>query len=623
EDSEEGRYLLQALLQGSGYEVTMATNGAEALELARADPPDIIVSDIMMPIMDGFQLCREWKRDEGLRTIPFVFYTAAYTSPQDQEFALSLGADRFITKTTEPNAFVEMLRQVIREHEAGAFAVPREPTVGEEPVYLREYSERLVRKLEEKVAELERANKQLEALRVVTTSLIGPISLQETLQAIAESTSVALGAAFVSVWVVDSEEKVLRLSALGGLPAERVMAIEEAMGAKVTDVAISLVAGRSVLAGVALSGQPFFAPDAAAIVRDAASGKMYESLRREMGIESLALLPLKVEGQILGLMACLFAQRRELDQEERQPLKTFARQAGLAIERARLYEEAERRRQELAVLHAIVATVSHSLELDTILQEALKHVLEAMKLEAGLIMLINEETATARLAAHRGLSPAVIEEGGDIDLSSVALDNLAEQLDAPLIVKDVAAAPCLAQIVMRAEGLQSCVSIPLRAKGRLLGVIDAFSYGPSPLRLLDVQLLKAIGDQVGVAIENAQLFAEAQRRVDELVFLNEIGQILSSTLKLEQVLTILMDQTATMLDAEAGSVSLLDEESGELVFMVAAGPQADKVKGLRLPPGQGIAGWVAREGQPALVPDVREDPRWYSQVDLETGFVTR
>ena len=117
------------------------------------------------------------------------------------------------------------------------------------------------------------------------------------------------------------------------------------------------------------------------------------------------------------------------------------------------------------------------------------------------------------------------------------------------------------------------------------------------------------GDQVGVAIENAQLFAEAQRRVDELVSLNQMGQMLSSTLELEQILTILMDQTAIMLDAESGSVLLLDEESGELVFMVAAGPRADKVKGLRLPPGQGVAGWSAQEGQPALVPDVRKNAR--------------
>ena len=623
EDREEGRYLLQALLQGSGYEVTMAANGAEALEVARANPPDIVVSDIMMPIMDGFQLCREWKRDERLRTIPFVFYTAAYTSPQDQEFALSLGADRFVIKSTKSNAFVEMLREVIREHEAGAFALPREPTVGEDPVYLREYSERLVKKLEEKVAELERANKQLEALQVVTSSLIGPTSLQETLQAIAESMSVALEAAFVSVLVVDSEQEVLRLSALSRLPAERVMAMEEAMGVKVADVAIPLIAGHNVLADVTLSGQPFFAPDAAAIVRDAVSGKMYRTLRQETGIESLALLPLRIGNQVLGVTACLFAQRREFDREERESLKTFARQAGLAIERAHLYEETERRHQELAVLYAIAATVSHSLELDTILQDALRHVLETMRLGAGLILLINKQTATARLAAHRGLSLAAIEEKGDIDLSSVALDDLAEQLDAPLIVEDAAVAPRLAQMAMRAEGLRFYVSIPLQAKGCLLGVINAFSYDPSPLHPVDIQLLSAIGAQVGVAIENAQLFAEAQRRVDELVSLNQMGQMLSSTLELEQILTILMDQTAAILDAEAGSVSLLDKESGELVFMVAAGPKGDEVKGLRLPAGRGVAGWSAQEGQPVLVPDVREDARFYGQVDRETGFVTK
>jgi PAS domain S-box-containing protein len=279
--------------------------------------------------------------------------------------------------------------------------------------------------------------------------------------------------------------------------------------------------------------------------------------------------------------------------------------------------------QELAVLHAIAATVGRSLELDTILQDTLKHVLEALKLDAGLVMLINEQTATARLAAYRGLSPAAIEERGDIDLNAVALGDLAEQMGAPLIVKDEAGAPRLAQMAMEAGGWRSCVSIPLQAKGCLLGVLHAFSHNPSPPHPVGLQLLRAIGDQVGVAVENAQLFAEAQRRVDELVFLNQMGQMLSSTLELEQILTILMDQTAIMLDAEAGSVSLLDGESGELVFMVAAGPEANKVKGFRLPPGQGVAGWSAQEGRPVLVPDVRQDARFYSQVDQETGFVTR
>jgi two-component system cell cycle sensor histidine kinase/response regulator CckA len=160
DDNETDRYMLQVLLTTHGYEVAVATNGAEALEIAKRDQPDMIITDIMMPIMDGFSLCREWKRDAQLHAIPFVFYTATFTDPRDAEFALSLGADRFIIKPTEPDVFIQILLEVIQEHEAGQLVVHGE-TNEEEAVYLKEYSAALVRKLEDKLLELEKTNQLL------------------------------------------------------------------------------------------------------------------------------------------------------------------------------------------------------------------------------------------------------------------------------------------------------------------------------------------------------------------------------------------------------------------------------------------------------------------------------
>lgn len=188
DDNEQNRYMLEVLLKGYGYQVESTTNGAEALEAARRDPPDMIVTDILMPVMDGFTLCRRWKEDEHLKQIPFVFYTATYTDPKDEEFALSLGAERFIIKPVEPNAFVEILQEVIQAHQAGRLAVSR-GTVTDQ-VYIREYNETLVRKLEEKVRELEQeASRRAQAEKELVREAAVNAMMAELSQALIAQTS--------------------------------------------------------------------------------------------------------------------------------------------------------------------------------------------------------------------------------------------------------------------------------------------------------------------------------------------------------------------------------------------------------------------------------------------------
>ena len=161
DDNRQSLYMLQVLLTGSGFEVEMAANGAEALEMARRVPPEMIISDILMPVMDGFALCRAWKADERLKDIPFVFYTATYTDPRDEELSLSLGAARFIVKPQDPEAFVALLRQVIKEYKSSPPHAPAQSPSEKTDYYLL-YSETLVRKLEDKMLQLERFNRALE-----------------------------------------------------------------------------------------------------------------------------------------------------------------------------------------------------------------------------------------------------------------------------------------------------------------------------------------------------------------------------------------------------------------------------------------------------------------------------
>ncbi|MDP3285788.1 MAG: response regulator, partial [Desulfobacterales bacterium] len=149
DDNSTNLYMLESLLKGHGIEVTSAENGKDALDKARLNPPDLIVSDILMPVMDGYTLCREWKSDERLRHIPFVFYTATYTEPKDETFALSLGAERFILKPQEPDIFMNIIKKVLKE-EYTVKQVETKP-LGEEMEFFRRHNEVLFKKLEKKM----------------------------------------------------------------------------------------------------------------------------------------------------------------------------------------------------------------------------------------------------------------------------------------------------------------------------------------------------------------------------------------------------------------------------------------------------------------------------------------
>ncbi|MDP2841873.1 MAG: response regulator [Candidatus Methanoperedens sp.] len=154
DDNKNDRMLLRELLSTNNYDVSEAYNGIEALKYVRTSKPDIIISDIMMPEMDGFTLLRELKKNSFSMDIPFVFYTANYVSEKDSELASKLGASRFIVKPTELNDLLGEIESVIGEYKSGLIKGVN-PLISNEEDYLKQYSERIVRKLEEKIVQLE------------------------------------------------------------------------------------------------------------------------------------------------------------------------------------------------------------------------------------------------------------------------------------------------------------------------------------------------------------------------------------------------------------------------------------------------------------------------------------
>src|SRR5262249_24729230 len=154
DDYPANRKLLRVALEAQRHEVCEAGNGLEALQRLKAGAVDAVISDVLMPGMDGFRLCLEVRRDESLRALPLVLYTSTYNSPSDKTLAESVGADAYIIKPALTSTILEAIASARQSPQA-----QRSSGDGRHgpPEVLEQYNAALVRKLEGRNTELQQA----------------------------------------------------------------------------------------------------------------------------------------------------------------------------------------------------------------------------------------------------------------------------------------------------------------------------------------------------------------------------------------------------------------------------------------------------------------------------------
>ncbi len=374
DDQEQNLYLLKTLLGGHGYQVMEAANGVAALESARNNPPDIIISDILMPVMDGFSLCQECKKNEQLKNIPFVFYTATYTDPKDEELGLSLGAARFIVKPVEMQEFLATLEQVISEAESGILAVHQE-TPQEELTYYRMYNESLIRKLEDKMLELEKANhaleediskrkqaeaenarlfeqsqrrlKQVEALHAIDLTIGASMDLRMTLNILLQHVQSLLSVDAADILLLIPNSQQFKFSAGRGF---RTDGIERS----------SAGIGTSFARRATLERRPVVVSGELVAQADSEFSKVYE----KEGFFSYTAVPLIVKGQIKGVLEVYHRAPHRSELEWINLLETLASRAAIAIDNAQLFNDLQLSNLELTLAYdATIAGWSRAMDL--------------------------------------------------------------------------------------------------------------------------------------------------------------------------------------------------------------------------------------------------------------------
>ena len=154
DDTVANRKLLRVQLEAEGHTVLEAGDGVEALAVLDREPVEVIISDILMPNLDGFGLCLAVRKHERFNALPFIFYTSTYTSVADMRLGKNVGANQYLTKPASQAALIAALR------DASYQSVP--PAPSDEVIVLKEHNVALLKKLEDKTATLEQTGQKLE-----------------------------------------------------------------------------------------------------------------------------------------------------------------------------------------------------------------------------------------------------------------------------------------------------------------------------------------------------------------------------------------------------------------------------------------------------------------------------
>ena len=158
EDVPDILRLLEETLKFKGYNAVTARNGQEALDLIQRERPALVITDIMMPKLDGFGLVHRLRINPETRDLPVIFLTATYVAMEDKAFALNIGVTRFIEKPVNFERFLETIDQLLTQ------GAPSVPTPMSEADFYEGYRQRLEKKLNQKITQITRDERLLASL---------------------------------------------------------------------------------------------------------------------------------------------------------------------------------------------------------------------------------------------------------------------------------------------------------------------------------------------------------------------------------------------------------------------------------------------------------------------------
>jgi signal transduction histidine kinase/uncharacterized protein YigA (DUF484 family) len=305
-------------------------------------------------------------------------------------------------------------------------------------------------------------------------------------------------------------------------------------------------------------------------------------------------------------------------------LESLADQAALAIERTAVISDLERRVKELNVITQMSQAVSFTVAYDDLLELMYAQASKIVDTRNFSVLLKDRRGAVRTAFVIQNNERLLTEENRAVP-GERGLEGEVLRLGQPIWTADYAE-ECIRRNVapgVSANPIRAWMGVPLNAGSDTIGVMMVMSSDPAVTYTEDqLKVFWTIADQAASAITKTRLFQQAEQRAKQLTTLNEVSLTIASTLELDPLLQRIVESAANILNCEAGSLFLIDQDSGAYVFRVATGPVGQNLIGMRIAPGKGLVGEAIESSRAIIVNDAHNDPRWFKGTDQSTGFVT-
>jgi len=440
-----------------------------------------------------------------------------------------------------------------------------------------------------------RRAQEMAAINEINRAITASLDLEVTLGTILQSVQRIVPYFVAEICLWDAEQGLMFTQGSAGDPAYR------------TEIGGSYRLDEGCTGWIARNRQPLLILDAA--TRQDVCPKLDWTDRP---IRSYLGVPLLLGDALVGTLELACNKVGIYSRKDLTTLQTFARQAAVAIENARLFEETQRLLDELSLLHQAGQAATSSLDLDQVLDSVAAVMTQALGVDSCAISEWDRESGgVITLTDH--------SHSGELDVGKTyALTDYpatAHMLETryPLIVNlDDEDSPPEEADLLAEFGYKSMLAVPLIVRDTVIGLVELYDVSFRRFTDADIQLGRSLANQVAIALENARLYEAQRRRAEEMSGLYEIALTFSSTLDLDELLSRTMAQVVRLLDSERGALLLHDESCGMLVAHSAAsfGISDQEIAQFRIRTDtEGFQTSVFASGQTFVSDDLERDKR--------------